>query len=89
MKYEEFDVLFVRCDKIDSSNIHEKECDDGVCKTCIDIYEECKDDLESQFHDKYDDKDHFPTRGMVDYVEVSQDVFNEERLKFGVWSEPF
>lgn len=88
MKYEEMDVLFVQCDKIDPSNIHESECDEGVCKTCIELYEETKDSLESDFHDKYSDKKGFPTRGIIDYVEVSQDCFDDEHLRFGIWSEP-
>lgn len=84
MKYEEMEIVFIQCDKLDPSNKH----DDNDCKNCVDIYENMKDDLIDEFNFQNKDKQGFSKRGIIDFCEISQDNFDGEHLKFSIWSEP-
>jgi len=82
MKYHEVHgVEFVRCDKIDSKNIHESKLEDGCCVECIELYEDVKESVIDDFQDEN------IGRLVKDMMEISHEP-DTDRLNFSIWSVP-
>ena len=82
MKYHEVSgIEFVRCNQIDKKNIHESKLEDGVCKECIDLYEDVKEGVIDDF--EFENKG----RKVKDMIEISHEP-DTTLLSFSLWSIP-
>ena len=81
MKYWQYEGQFVKCNQIDSKNIHESKLIDDCCFVCLELYEDFKDHVMMEFESE--NRDRFG----VDMYEID---YNEESgmMKFIVEHKP-